>query len=383
MKHTYDLIIVGGGIIGSSVAYQQSKLGKKVLIIDKNASGSEASRAAAGMLGAQAEIDENDAMLKLALKSRKMFPALISELEELTGIDTGFINKGMLKVAQSDEEVPFLKKQVQYHAEWDHEVKWLNADELFQLEPALSDDLSGGMFIPNDGQVMAPQLSQAFLQGAKAKGAEILEYCEVEGLLLSESRVTGVRTSQGTIQSENVVIATGAWAGKLMERAGIAIDTIPVKGECFSVVPIRQIIQSTIFSENGCYIVPKKDGRLIVGATTYLNSFDKSVSLHGLSGLFEKAISLIPDIKHARWEKAWAGIRPQTGDGLPYIGPLPGYHGLFIAAGHYRNGILLSPVTGKMVSDMIDNKVTKEERPLYETFKIDRKTITAVKEGYR
>ncbi|EDL65535.1 glycine oxidase ThiO [Bacillus sp. SG-1] len=383
MNNFYDVIIVGGGIIGSSVAYQQSKQGKKVVILEKGKPGCEASSAAAGMLGAQAEIDESDSLLKLALKSRSMFPVLIKELEELTGVHTGLINKGMLKVAESTGDVENLKTQVDYHTGWDPEVTWLTQGELLKQESALSHNLAGGMFIPNDGQVMAPQLSQAFLQGAAAYGADIFEYSEVEDVLYKGQRINGVKTSQGNFYAETVVITNGAWAGKLIKKTGISLDIIPVKGECFSVIPLKPLIRSTVFSDKGCYIVPKKDGRLIVGATSYLNSFDKSVSLEGISRLLEKAISLIPDIQYAKWEKAWAGIRPQSGDGLPYIGPHPECRGLFIAAGHYRNGILLSPITGKMISDMIDNQATGEELKLYESFKIDRKTATTSQEGYR
>ncbi|RIW38322.1 glycine oxidase ThiO [Bacillus salacetis] len=377
MRNTYDVIVVGGGIIGSSVAFQQAKIGKSVLIIEKNEFGMEASQAAAGMLGAQAEIDKNDALLKLALKSRALFPRLVMELEELTGIQAGLVNKGMLKIAQCPDEVHELKKQVQYHAEWDPEVRWLDMNELLQQEPALSSHLAGAMFIPNDGQVMAPQLSQAFYQGALTQGADSIANCEVEEILSTGTHIRGVQTSQNNYFADTVVIASGAWAGKLLYRSGICMDIIPVKGECFSVIPDEPIIKSTIFSPRGCYAVPKKDGRIIVGATTYPGRVDKSVSLNGISHLSEKVLAFLPELKEATWEKAWAGIRPQTRDGLPYIGAHPEYQGLFIAAGHYRNGILLSPITGQIVSDMIENKLTEEERILYETFKIERQTMTA------
>ncbi|WP_456271113.1 glycine oxidase ThiO [Bacillus sp. AK031] len=372
MNKKYDLIVVGGGIIGSSIAFQQTKLGRKVLILDKNKLSSEASSAAAGMLGAQAEIDENLAMLKLALKSRRMFPTLIQELEELTGIHIGLVNKGMIKVAQNEKEITLLQEQVQFHREWDSGVRWLDGHTLKQHEPFLSSHLSGGMLIPNDGQLQAPQLSQAFAKAAMAKGADVIEFCEVEKLLYNQLSVEGVKTSVGTFTAANVAVTSGAWAGKLLEETGISLDIYPVKGECFSVIPSRPLINATIFSDQGCYIVPKRDGRMIIGATSCLNSFDKNVSLKGISALSKKALSLVPDIGNASWEKAWAGIRPQTGDGLPYIGIHPSIEGLYIAAGHYRNGILLSPITGKIVSDLIENSVTDEESKLYEAFRVNR-----------
>lgn len=374
MKKNYDLIIIGGGIIGSSIAYQQSKAGKSVLILEKNELGSEASSAAAGMLGAQAEIDENEAMLKLAMISRRMFPSLIQELEELSGIQIGLVNKGMLKVARSPQDSQMLKKQVEFHCKWDPAVRWLDKEELLIQESALSHEMQGGMYIPNDGQLMAPSLSQAFAKGALAKGAAAIEYCEVESLLMKSQSISGVETSQGRFYASTVALTTGAWAPKLLKQTGISLDIFPVKGECLSVIPSRPLINSTIFSEQGCYLVPKKDGSIIIGATSYKNNYDKSVSLKGIASLSEKALSLIPQLQHARWGKAWSGIRPKTGDGLPYIGEHPSCQGLFIAAGHYRNGILLSPVTGKMVSDMIEKQVTEEERNLYDSFKVDRKS---------
>jgi glycine oxidase len=374
MKKVYDVIIIGGGVIGSSIAYSQAKCGKKVLVLEKNRLISEASSAAAGMLGAQAEIDEHISMLKLALKSRAMFPSLIRELEECTGVDIGLVNKGMIKVAETEGEVVNLKKQISFHRDWDQAVKWLTIEELLEKEALLSPSLLGGMYIPNDGQLIAPRLSLSFAKAAMKYGTDFLEYSEVVDFLIENDCMQGVVTATDTFHTDNVVVTTGAWTSQLLAKANIEMDVYPVKGECFSVIPRVPLISSTVFSELGCYIVPKKDGRVIVGATSYCNTFDKTVSLQGLSQLMERAGFLLPEIGSAKWEKSWAGIRPQTGDGLPYIGAHPNYKGLYIAAGHYRNGILLSPITGKMVSDMINDAVTEEDRSLYHTFRVDRQS---------
>jgi glycine oxidase len=374
MKKVYDVIIIGGGVIGSSIAYQQAKCGKKVLVLEKDRLTLEASSAAAGMLGAQAEIDEHISMLKLALKSRAMFPSLTRELEECTGVDIGLVNKGMIKVAETEDEVINLKKQISFHRDWDQAVKWLTPEELQEKEASLSPSLLGGMYIPNDGQLIAPRFSLSFAKGAMKYGADFLEYSEAVDFLIKNGCIQGIVTATDTFYTENAVVTIGAWTSQLLAKVNVEMDVYPVKGECFSVIPRVPLISSTIFSDLGCYIVPKKDGRVIVGATSYPNTFDKTVSLQGLSKLMECARSILPEIGSAKWEKSWAGIRPQTGDGLPYIGAHPYYKGLYIAAGHYRNGILLSPITGKMVSDMLNGTVTEEDSSLYHFFRIDRQS---------
>ncbi|MCA1035533.1 MULTISPECIES: glycine oxidase ThiO [Bacillus] len=381
MKKVYDVIIAGGGIIGCSIAYQQAKLGKQVLILEKRELCSEASSAAAGMLGAQAEIDENLSMLKLALKSRAMFPDIIQELEDLTGISIGLVNEGMIKIAWDDTEAEVLQKQVRFHEEWDGQVRWMDQGEICEREPHLSRGLAGGMLIPNDGQLIAPNLARAFAVGAMARGAVVLEGTEIEDFIFDKESVEGVMTSKGSFYGETVIAAAGAWTGKLLKKADLELPIFPVKGECLSVIPEGPLIRSTIFSDSGGYLVPKKDGRLIIGATSYENEFNPSVSFGGVRMLAERAYKLLPQLASARWEKAWAGIRPQTGDGLPYIGWHPAYKGLFIAAGHYRNGILLSPITGKMVSDSIEGTAAAEDKELYREFEIER-GLKKVQEGW-
>ncbi|MCA1040685.1 glycine oxidase ThiO [Bacillus infantis] len=381
MKRVYDVIIAGGGIIGCSIAYQQAKLGKQVLILEKRELCSEATSAAAGMLGAQAEIDENLSMLKLALKSRAMFPDMIRELEDLTGISIGLVNEGMIKIAWDDAEAEPLKRQVKFHKEWDGQVRWIDQAEISEREPHLSRGLAGGMLIPNDGQLIAPNLARAFAVGAMARGAEAQEGTEIKGFIFEKETIQGVITNKGSYYGKTTIAAAGAWTGKLLKKADLELPIFPVKGECLSVIPQQPLIRSTIFSDSGGYLVPKKDGRLIIGATSYENEFDPSVSFGGVRMLAERAYKLLPQLAEARWEKAWAGIRPQTGDGLPYIGWHPVYKGLFIAAGHYRNGILLSPITGKMVSDSIEGTAAAEDKQLYREFQIER-VVKKVQEGW-
>ncbi|MFP3510179.1 glycine oxidase ThiO [Peribacillus sp. SIMBA_075] len=371
MNSIYDAIIVGGGVIGGSIAFQLAKRGKKVLLLEKDRLASKASSAAAGMLGAQAELDADNPLFTLASRSRGMFPALSKELKDISGIDIELVNKGMFKVALTDDQVAELKKMIKVQQDAGLEAEWLSTAEIRKTEPLLSDEIKGGMFIPGDGQVSATSLSLAFTKSAAALGVDIKEFVHVFDLRTENGYVKGVSTNIGEFSSENVIVASGAWSAFLLEKSGINLDTYPIKGECFSVLTDRPLLEKTIFS-HGCYLVPKVGGRIIVGATVKANTFDQKVSMEGISTLIEKATQLLPAIKETEWEKTWAGIRPQTGDGLPYFGEHPAYKGLFIATGHFRNGILLSPITGVLIADIVEGKTNPE----WSAFRLERSIQT-------
>ncbi|SES90485.1 glycine oxidase [Oceanobacillus limi] len=372
MPNTYDAIVVGGGINGGSIAYNLAKRGKKVLLLEKDRLASKASGAAAGMLGAQTELDEAGPMFQLAKKSRAMFPQLSEEIKELTGIDIEFVHKGMYKIAlYEDEEIQY-KRIIQIQNEVGEQAEWINQNELRMREPALSTAITGAMYIEKDGQVSAPKLTLGFLKAAASLGVEIKEYTEVTSFPMENGKVTGVQTTAGLFEGEHVVVAGGAWSQKLLQEVGAQLKAYPVKGECFSVLTHKPLIAGTVFS-HGCYLVPKKGGRLLVGATMKPNTFDQIVTVEGIHTLMGKAQKILPSIADAEWERSWAGIRPQTMDGLPYLGEHPKYAGLWIATGHFRNGILLSPITGEIIAEMVDGKApTLDVTP----FRIDRHVKT-------
>jgi len=352
---TFDAIIVGGGVNGSSVAFELSKRGKKVLLLEKDRIASKASSAAAGMLAAQAELDDDGPLFQLAKKSRGMFPRVADEIKELTSIDIELINAGMYKIALTEQDEDQFKKVIKVHQAAGEQAEWLSGEKVRRKEPVLSDEILGAMFVPNDGQVSAPQLTKGYVKAAVALGTELKEYIDVQSFIVRNDKVAGVVTNEGEFYSDSVIVAGGAWSGRLLQETGLTLSTYPVKGECFSVLTKRPLLTGTIFS-HGCYLVPKKGGRLIVGATVKPHTFNQTVTVDGISTLMCKAQKLVPEISGAEWEKAWAGIRPQTGDGLPYLGEHPAYQGLFIATGHFRNGILLSAITGEVVSDLVERK---------------------------
>jgi glycine oxidase len=370
LENTFDIAIIGGGINGASIAYQLSKIGRKVIMIEKNQLACQASSAAAGMLAAQAELEQDGPLFQLVLKSQKMFSDLSCELFEYSGVDIEYVNKGMLKIAESEEIALEVKKQVTFQRNWDPAIKWLDTKELRELEPSLSPSLAGAMYLPNDGHVQPAKLTQAFAKAAVHFGVEIRQNTEVLSFKFENSQVKGVITTNGIVNCDQVVVATGAWSAKLMRESGIDISVYPVKGECFSVRTEKPMINTTIFSDKRCYLVPKRNGEIYIGATMIENTYDNSVTPKGIAKLIERATQLVPQIKDAAWERVWSGIRPQTGDGLPYIGEHPRWKGLFVAAGHFRNGILLSPITGKLVADLVAGSLLDEA--LLSAFQLER-----------
>lgn len=359
MKHTSDVIIIGGGVIGASVAYYLAKRGQSVTLLERGRLAAEASAAAAGMLGAQSEMEDTGPLFRLARQSRAMFPQLSAELKDLTGIDIGLVREGLLNIALSDVQEEELRAREKLQRAAGERAEWLSAAAASALEPALSTSTRGALYLPDDGQVEAPKLAAAFAQAARALGAKLQEFAQVQGLLTERDRVIGVMTSEGPQYAERVVVAAGTWSGQLLAGIGIDLTVYPVKGECFSVRTEKQELRKTLFTP-GCYIVPKAGGRLLVGATVVPGSYDRKVSLAGLGDLMERAKGLMPAIGAAEWEKAWSGLRPQTADELPYIGKVQAYEGLFTACGHYRNGILLSPATGLAMAQLLSGEAGDE-----------------------
>lgn len=359
----YDAAIVGGGVIGSAIAYYLARQGKRVILLENGRLASQASQAAAGMLAAQAEMDADDPLFELALASREMFPALALELKEYSGIDIGLQRKGLLKVAVNEAQAEELKRTVSLQIAAGNRADWLTGDEVRRQEKGLSGHVLGAASYQGDGQVNSAELSLAFAKSAAVLGAEIREYAEVKRIAAVNGRIEGVETGEGLIACDQAVLAAGVWSGDLLADIGIRLPLFPVKGEVFSVVHSVPLLTSVVFS-HGCYLVPKQGGRLVVGATTREDAYDRKVTVDGLLELMNKAKLLLPGIAGCEWEKAWAGLRPQTFDGLPYLGRIDGPEGLYIAAGHFRNGILLSPITGSLIAEMMAGRGEEDDRLL-------------------
>jgi glycine oxidase len=180
---------------------------------------------------------------------------------------------------------------------------------------------------------------------------------------VNDGQAVGVRTSKESMYAECVIVAAGVGSSAILRDIGMELPVYPVKGECFSVLTSQALLRKSVFT-TGCYLVPKAGGRLVIGATVKPYEYECTVTLAGISLLMERALKVVPEIAGAQWEKAWSGLRPQTPDGLPYLGLLPGYDNLFVAAGHYRNGILLSPITGRIMAEMVQGERAAHDEEL-------------------
>jgi glycine oxidase len=349
MHSAVDIAIVGGGVIGCSIAYHATRRGAQVALLDAEQVGSGASGATAGMLVAQAEAHEPGPLLDLMLLSRDLHKPHGEELYELTGLDLEYVWAGTLQVATDTVSRESFSEKYSWQKEQGLTAQWLDADEARKLEPNLAPESIGALYLSEDGQVNPPRLVQALALGATLGGAKIMEATRVSRFVVEGQKVTGVRTTQGTISAGAVVVASGAFSVLLSDEFGIHLPVYPVKGDLLAVKARPVPIRANIYNSR-CYIVPKRDGRVIIGATEEPGVYDRHPTLGGVASLSRAAVELIPSLSHAPFASVWGGLRPGSPDSRPILGSVEGWEGLLLATGHYRNGVLLSAVTGEIVA---------------------------------
>ncbi|MBD1381888.1 glycine oxidase ThiO [Metabacillus arenae] len=364
MKSSCDVAVIGGGVIGHSVAYQLAKRKIDVAVFESEKIGQKATRAAAGMLGAHSEVEEEDLFFKFSVDSQKMFLPLQQELLSISGIDIQYNREGMLKLVFSEKK----KADLIGKTNGRQGQTWLSPDEVKACEPEVTSKALGALFFPDDGHVSPIALNQAFSKGAAKLGAAIHEHSPVMNIAKDGENFL-LHTPNGKVSCAKVVVANGPWSHYFFQQLGLPNQVFPVKGECLSLKTSEKWLTKTIFFDH-CYLVPKNDGRIIVGATMIHDEWSHSPTASGIQWLLEKAKEILPKISKAEFDTAWAGLRPQTSDGKPYIGYHPEDENLVFATGHYRNGILLSPVTGTMVRDLVEKRSFTSEYT--EEFSIDR-----------
>ncbi len=351
MNKTADVAIVGGGAIGCSIAYHAATRGARVVLLEAEELGSGSSGALAGMLSGQGEAEEPGPLRDFLVRGREYHRTFAKELYEATGLDPGYVWDGALRTATDEASKERLLKEHSWHEEANLSSEWLGVDEVRELEPAISAEIIGGLYLPEDGQVNPRPLVQALAQGAALKGAEVYEATRVTGFVAEGEQVTGVRTTtRGVISAGVVVLAAGAFSGLLSEQLGIRLPVYPLKGQLL-VLHTRPVpIKANVWDSGNDYVVPKKDGRVVVGATEEPDVYDQRTTLGGISELSRVALGLVPKLAEASFVEAWAGLRPATPSGSPILGPVEGWDGLLLATGHFRNGVLLSAITGDIIS---------------------------------
>jgi len=375
LSNTFDVAIIGGGVIGLAIARALAQRGvRDVLIVERASLGAEASSAAAGMLAPQAEANSADDFFRLCCQSRDLYPTFARTLNEETGIDIELETSGTLYLAFTEEDERELAERFAWQARAGLEVERLSAESARMIEPCISVDVLAALRFPLDTQVENRRLISALAAANEALGVGVLTGVSVESLNVKRNCVAGIETSRGFIACEKVVIAGGAWTTQILNEALPNPHIEPVRGQMVSFDAMPQIARHVIYTPRG-YIVPRRDGRLLAGSTSEHAGFDKRVTAAGVHSIVTSALEISPSIAALPLTSSWAGLRPRAADGLPVLGPCAEIAGVFYATGHYRNGILLTPITGELLARAI---VDEEIAPPLQIFSPDRFQLVAI-----
>jgi glycine oxidase len=356
MDSTKDVVIVGAGIVGCSIAWELAKAGLKVCLLERGGIGEESSAAAAGMLSGQHGVTNFGARYQLHLEARELHAVLADDLRELTGIDVGFCRWGILELLFSPGEVRAADRCYALQTQVGLRVERLTREEALAREPALSPDIQAAIRYADEAHVHNGRLTIALGEAARRAGAELRSGEPAIMLIRQGDRVVGVRTPRETLHAGTVVVANGAWAADLVASLGLILPVKPVRGQMLAVRTVPRAVQQVIYGRH-MYVVPRAEGETLIGATVEDVGFRREVTLEGLEELVQAGRRIVPGMMGQPVARTWAGLRPGSPDGLPLVGPMDGWAGLLLAVGHHRNGILLGPMTGVLVKQLLVDHV--------------------------
>ena len=344
-----DILIIGGGVIGLSLAYELAGQGAKVRLVDRGPLGREASWAGAGILPPPGSHPQRDPYTELFRISGELYPKWSAQLREETGVDNGFRQCGGIYLAADAADEDDLHRAA---AEWrvrGIHAEPLGAGQLVEREPALAEgrvcqQLRAGWWLPEEGQVRNPRHLKALALACARRGVELSPGVAVEGFDIAAGRVAHVVTSAGRMAVGQICVTSGPWSKSLLSRLGIEVPMRPVRGQMVLLSSPRPVLRSVI-NVGKQYLVPRPDGRILVGSTEEDAGFDKRTTAQAVAGLLDFAVHVAPLLGDLPIEQCWAGLRPGSHDQVPYLGRVPGCENAFVATGHFRNGLQLSPAT--------------------------------------
>jgi glycine oxidase len=364
-----DAVIVGGGTIGLACAWRAARRGLRVRVLERDEPGAGATSVAAGMLTPVGEANwGEDAIVSMSTASALRWPKFAAELQRDSGMESGYESRGALHVALDRDESEELRRRFDLMSSLDLGVEWLRPRECRELEPGLSTSCTAGVHLPGEAAVDPRLLVPALATAVEEAGGQVLAPTEVVDSIFEDDRLAGVVTSEGREhRADRVVLATGAWSGAGSWLPPSARPPVrPVKGQLLVLrgTP-EQAVSTRIVAAERVYLVPRADGRLIVGATVEERGFDLQVTAGGVHELLREAYRTLPDVAELELVEMLAGLRPGTPDNAPLIGP-GALDGLVLATGHYRNGILLTPFTAEAVAAMLaGDPVPPEAQPAH------------------
>ncbi|MBA3773913.1 MAG: glycine oxidase ThiO [Ramlibacter sp.] len=355
MDRNSDVVVIGAGLIGLAVADELARRGRKVSVLDERPPHEAASWAGAGMLAPHPERKGSAGFESLCLRSFQQYPRFVADLIERTGIDPQLRTDGVLLVATSGEEAERLSARAHELKASGVEARWLDEMQARAFEPALGAQHRGAAFVAAGGQVDNRDLLGALETACLRAGVQIDRESANACLEVEHGRVRAVKTARARFAAPVVVNATGAWAGLLKGvPPGAAIPVSPVKGQMLALRALAPPVRRLMWL-NDCYLVPGRGGRVLVGATIEQAGFDTRVTAAGVHQLLALAITHLPQLADAELIETWAGLRPGSPDGLPFLG-VSDIEGYVLSGGHYRNGILLAPITALLIADLLDGK---------------------------
>ncbi|WP_168709219.1 glycine oxidase ThiO [Halomonas borealis] len=341
-----DFLVVGGGVIGMMTTLQLADAGHAVTLLERGRCGREASWAGGGIVSPLYPWRHSAPISRLASWSEGSYPALALRLCEETGIDPEYRQKGLLYLSVADEA-----QAMGWAREVGKPLERVSSSFLYAKEPQVAPGLEEALWMPTLGSLRNPHLGQALRRRLEDMPRVTLrEGCEVTGFRGAEGRVTGVETSEGPVAGARTIVCGGAWAAGLLERAGVALPIRPVKGQMILFKAPPGLVKRVVLRD-GRYVIPRADGRVLAGSTLEERGFDKTPDDDARASLRESAIGIVPALAECEIEHHWAGLRPGSPDGVPFIGPAPGVEGLYVNAGHYRNGLVLAPASTHLLVD--------------------------------
>lgn len=344
-------IIIGGGIIGLSIARELRKIGYEITVIEIYRVGRGASWSAGGMLAPQAEGIKPGVFFDFCIESREMYETFVKKIERETDTNVGYWKCGIICPAFSEDEEKQLKSRIEKHNQMGLNAKWIDRSALEGRYVSLGKEIRGGALFPDDGQVDNRLLMLALEKFARLRGIELLEFTEASEIIHENGKFVAVQTKKGIIEGDFCVITAGAWSEHFYKT-----HVFPIKGEMAAIEITKKDIDKIIFGSRA-YLIPRKDyKRLVIGATEEMVGFLEGNTVKGIMQLFNGLKETLPHLVNNTVQEIWFGYRPATPDLLPVIGKTD-IQNLYIASGHYRNGILLAPITAKIMTDLIDKGI--------------------------
>ncbi len=342
-----DCIIVGGGVIGLLTARQLFLEGMDVLLLEKGPLGGESSWAGGGIISPLYPWFYDDSVNVLAERSKKIYPEFTQTLFEETGVDSELLHSGLFTVTEDNNQ-----QITDWAKKWSVDASFIDdIGAIHAIEKAVGNEVDKGIWMPDINQLRNPKFVQALKASLENLSVPYHEHCTVEEIIVKNNKVSAVRTKQQTFFADKIIIASGAWSAQF-NVTRTSVNVVPVKGQMIMYKGEPDLVKRIVLSE-GHYVIPRKDGRILAGSTLEKIGFDKTISSSAFDELHQAAIRLVPLLADLQVERQWAGLRPGTEKGIPYICQHDDIEGLYIHAGHFRNGIVLGVASAELMTDIV------------------------------